>query len=334
MQCVIQSNEYVNKNLENVSRKLKQVAFQPVTDAILTVTKSISESNFQLDPETWFSNITKLSNDSQVAGKKFRARASIAVSALLELDDNTATTLGTFVELVQTASLVHDDVLDDASIRRGSKTVNCIQGNRFAVLTGDYIIGQALSELASLGSKDVVSLFSRVISQMTLGEAMEIECTFATNRTIEHYLATLSLKTASLMSFCTHSPCLVTGKDPATTEALSNFGLNLGMAFQLADDVLDFTGNDGKKTGKDFEQGIMTYPMILLPKDENFWKLDFDKVKEKATIAGSISKATQLARHYCHLAKKNLEDIPNYDKNDGCQLLASIADSVTEKLPS
>jgi octaprenyl-diphosphate synthase len=282
---------------------------------------------------SWFEKIQRMSTDSQLSGKRFRARLAIAVSGMLDLPKPTAVHLGTFVELVQAASLVHDDVVDDASFRRGKQTINSAHGNRFAVLTGDYIISQALIELGLLNSQELVSVFANVISQMTLGEAMEIETTFASDRSVEHYLGTISLKTASLMSFCTVSPCIIAGSDAATRNAMRNYGLELGMAFQIADDLLDMVGPDGKKAGKDYEQGIMTYPMILLDRDQNFWEQDYAKVLGDAAGKGALSQTRSLAGDYIKNAKASLNKANFTGKPEAKDLLCTIADSVQEKLP-
>lgn len=321
----------MEQSIARVDQRLLEVASGPISEALATITKAnltIPES----DKITWFDKLAQMSSLSQVSGKKFRARLSIAVSNLLNLSHETASTIGAFVELVQTASLVHDDVVDDATTRRGHETVNNRLGNRFAVLTGDYIISQALNQLSQLESNGLISLFSKVTAEMTMGEAMEIECTFAKDRSIEHYLATIALKTASLMSFCTTAPCVIAKTNQNTIEQMANFGLNLGMMFQLVDDILDFTGPDGKKKGKDFEQGIMTHPMILLEKDEHFWKQDFEDVHKQAISTGALNHTSELAKFYCQKAKKNLEQLSVSDKKDSYGLLTSIADSVIERM--
>ncbi|MBP7733112.1 MAG: polyprenyl synthetase family protein [Caldisericia bacterium] len=325
------SGGYMEQSIARVNQRLLEVASGPISEALATITKanlSISES----DKITWFDKLAQMSSLSQVSGKKFRARLSIAVSSLLNLSHETASTIGAFVELVQTASLVHDDVVDDATTRRGHQTVNNKFGNRFAVLTGDYIISQALNQLSQLESNGLISLFSKVTAEMTMGEAMEIECTFAKDRSIEHYLATIALKTASLMSFCTIAPCVIAKTNQNTTEQMADFGLNLGMMFQLVDDILDFTGPDGKKKGKDFEQGIMTHPMILLEKDDNFWEQNFENIHKQVISTGTLNRTSELAKFYCQKAKKNLEQLSISDKKDSYGLLTSIADSVIERL--
>lgn len=274
-----------------------------------------------------------MSTKAQMSGKKFRARLAITTSYLLGLPKETSSSLGVFVELLQAASLVHDDVVDEATTRRGQQTVNNLKGNRFAVLTGDFIISQALAEIGNFHSPQLVALFSKTTAQMSLGEAMEIECAFANDRTVEHYLATISLKTASLMSYCSHAPAVAAGSDSKTATALSDFGLNVGMAFQLVDDIKDFTVTDGKKQGKDFEEGIMTHPMILLERDSTFWRKDFQSVKDQSMSSGALAKTAKLAGHYCQRAKKNLESLPANGNNDGLELLVSIADSVMLGLP-
>lgn len=331
MLCVNLSEGYIEQGIAGVNEKVLKVATGPISKALATASKvnpSISES----EAHEWFDKLAQVSAQSQFSGKKFRARLAIAVSGVFGLTLDVASTIGAFVEFAQSASLVHDDVIDDATTRRGHTTVNNKFGNRFAVLTGDYIISQALEQLSRLESNTLVSLFSKVTAEMTMGEAMEIECTFAKKRSIDHYLATIALKTASLMSFCTAAPCIIAKADKDMVDQMTDFGLNLGMVFQLVDDVLDFTGPDGKKKGKDFEQGIMTHPMILLEKDDDFWNKSFEDIHKEAVASGALNSTTELARQYCQKAKKNLEQLSISDKKDSCGLLTSIADSVIDRL--
>lgn len=331
MLCVSHSEDYIQKGIASVNEKLLSVATGPVCGALVAVARTNPSFN-EIESNPWFEKLTQMSTQSQLSGKKFRARLAIAVSGILELPVETASTIGAFVELVQAASLVHDDVVDDATTRRGQATVNSKLGNRFAVLTGDYVISQALEQLSLLGSNSLVSHFSKVIAQMTMGEAMEIECTYAKDRSIDHYLATIALKTASLMSFCSVAPCLISGVNQEVVQKMTDFGLNLGMVFQLVDDVIDFTGPDGKKKGKDFEQGIMTHPMILLSKDDDFWNKSFQEIQQQVTHMGTLEKTIDLAKHYCQKAKNSLDWLSISDKKDGCGLLTSIADSVIDRL--
>ncbi len=326
------SSDYIDRSIEGVNSRLQKVAEGPIADAVRLMIKTNTslQSHSNID---WFDKIKSMSSSSQLSGKRYRARLAVAVSNILGVDIETSIHLGTFVELIQAASLVHDDVVDEANSRRGKQTVNVLYGNRFAVLTGDYIISQALIELGIFKSQELVSVFANVISQMTLGEAMEIDTTYDKDRTLSHYLGTISLKTGSLMSFCSLAPCIIANCDLEVRKAMTDYGLNLGMAFQMADDLMDMIGPEGKKMGKDFEEGILTYPMILLEPKDGFWDRDFDSVKKEAVEKQTLAKSLEITRGYCSKAKKDLEAVSFFVKKEALDLLCSIADSIVEKIP-
>ncbi len=324
---------YLKFGLAGVEQKLVEAAKEPIREATILAMAVQPGKVVGVDPKSWFEKLSSLSRESSSTGKRFRAKLAIISSYILGLPIEDAVRLGAFVELIQSASLVHDDVVDEAKTRRGKPTVNRLADNRFAVLTGDYILAQAISELHSLRNNDLLGLFSQVVSQMTFGEAMEIETTGNPDRSLEHYLATISLKTASLMAFTCSSACILSGSSKLKTKSLANFGFNLGMAFQLVDDVLDYVGPDGKEPGQDVKEGIVTMPVIMLSCKEGIFTDPFLKTLEKVSTENTLHKTISLAKDYSNRANASLKPVVG-ENMDGIELLSQINEDIYERLPS
>lgn len=306
-----------------------ECATEPVKLAVSMALKANPGLSGISQLHSWFDKLSTLSKDAQTLGKRFRARIAITSSSLFGISQETASSLGAFVELVQTASLVHDDVVDEALMRRGKPTINNLNGNRFAVLTGDYILSLALSELHRIGSFELLTEFSSIVSEMTLGEAMEIETNFKPRRTREHYLSTISLKTASLMSFCSFCSAVYAKSDKQKVSSLAEFGFNMGMAFQIIDDVLDFVGPDGKDPGQDLKEGIVTLPLILCGLDDCF-KIGWEEIIAEIGKRNTLEKCIELA---CQYSSKALGSISIFKSEPGYMALAETNIGIYDRLP-
>lgn len=181
--------------------------------------------------------------------------------------------LAEIAELIHTASLLHDDVIDHSVSRRGSPSANLEFGNKMAVLAGDFLLGRASVALARLRNAEVVELLATVIANLVEGEFMQLKNTERDERspkwseeTLTYYLQKTYLKTASLISKSSRAAALLGGADAATVDAAYSYGRNLGLAFQLVDDMLDYTrsGKDlGKPAGADLELGLATAPLLF-----------------------------------------------------------------------
>lgn len=324
-------NVYIDTSLGLVRKRLTECATEPIKMAVSMALKANPGLSGISQLHSWFDKLSTLSKESQVLGKRFRAKIAIISSNIFGIDENTASSLGAFVELVQTASLVHDDVVDEALMRRGKPTINNLNGNRFAVLTGDYILSLALSELHKIGSFDLLTEFSNIVSEMTLGEAMEIETNFKPKRTREHYLSTISLKTASLMSFCAFCAPVYAKSGQQHISALAEYGFNLGMAFQIVDDVLDFVGPDGKEPGQDLKEGIVTLPLILCGCSDCF-KASWDEVIAEIGKHNALEKSIELASFYSSNAVKSIANYKS-SSNGGFQALIDTNTGIYDRLP-
>ncbi|MCJ1436434.1 hypothetical protein MMC27_005813 [Xylographa pallens] len=187
--------------------------------------------------------------------------------------------LAEITELIHTASLLHDDVIDDSDARRGSPSANFAFGNKMAVLAGDFLLGRASVALARLRDAEVIELLATVIANLVEGEFMQLQNTALdernpiwTEETISYYLQKTYLKSASLISKSCRAAALLGQNSPAVVEAAYTYGKNLGLAFQLVDDMLDYTisGQElGKPAGADLELGLATAPLLFAWKDNS-----------------------------------------------------------------
>jgi len=169
------------------------------------------------------------------------------------------------VELIHMASLIHDDVVDEAETRRGRPTANAAFGNQISVLVGDYLLAKSIYLAAREGNMDVIRVFSMVTVGLSEGEVLQITSRGNPDTTEETYFDIISRKTAGFISGCCEIGARLAGADDVVVNALAEYGLNLGLVFQIADDILDFLG-DPKVTGKprcsDLREGKMTLPLI------------------------------------------------------------------------
>ena len=203
------------------------------------------------------------------AGGK-RLRPALALSAAYAVHgaggpaSDDAVTGGAAVELVHVGSLYHDDVIDEAETRRGVPSVNARWSNIVAILAGDYLLAQASSLAASLGA-DVAALLAATIGELCRGQVLELQYLFDADRTEDSYLSSIEGKTASLMATACRVGGMVSSVSADTLDALTQFGMHLGMCFQVVDDVLDVTRTEaelGKPVGNDVHEGVYTLPVI------------------------------------------------------------------------
>jgi geranylgeranyl pyrophosphate synthase len=168
-------------------------------------------------------------------------------------------------EMVHLATLIHDDIIDHADTRRGIPTVNARWGEGVAILLGDYLFARTAGIIAELNDTRVIRLFSETVATVCEGTILETLSAGKLDLSVEAYLERISRKTACLMAACCQGGAIVSNASAEQAEALYSFGLHLGTAFQIVDDVLDYTGSDesiGKPAGNDLRQGLMTLPLI------------------------------------------------------------------------
>ncbi len=204
----------------------------------------------------------------RAGGKRLRP-AMVALSARAvgnSVDAERLATVGAAVEFVHMATLVHDDVVDNTATRRGKPTANAVFGNGVAVLSGDYILARSMRLLAIDGDLRIIRAVSEITIEMSEGEVMEIAATGNANLPLDEYYEILDKKTASFVEGCCRCGAILAGADVAVENALADYGYRLGMAFQIADDLLDYTGDPlitGKPRGSDLKDGRATLPFLL-----------------------------------------------------------------------
>ncbi len=200
-------------------------------------------------------------------GKRIRP-ALVILASKSHSSDSTERVLplAAAVELLHTATLVHDDLLDGSLMRRGNPTLNVGLSTGAVILVGDYLFARAADLAAETRSLPVVTIFAQTLMTICSGELRQALGEGAWRRTKEDYFQSTFSKTASLFAASTESGALLSGAPPSTVHALRDYGYNLGMAFQIVDDILDFTGDEqqlGKPIGSDLRQGTITLPLIL-----------------------------------------------------------------------
>ncbi len=207
-------------------------------------------------------------------GKRLRPALVLLAGTFGEYDLNRLVPLGAAIELLHTASLVHDDVVDGAASRRGRPTANSLFDNAITVLLGDFIFANAAEMVTRTNSLPVTRLFALALMKMTSGELDQDAAAFDVGKDIQNYLWRIGGKTAALFANATEGGAMLGGCPEETVEAFRVYGYSLGMAFQIVDDILDFTGDEetmGKPVGSDLREGTITLPGLLLleryPKD-------------------------------------------------------------------
>lgn len=206
---------------------------------------------------------------AEMLGKRLRPALGLlsAQAVSSKTVDQRVILMSAAVELIHTATLVHDDVIDDATLRRGKATVNARWGNTLSVLAGDYLYSQAFCILSRIGSSEVLNLMSKTSQRVCVGEVTQVRHQYDADMTEETYLTIIGEKTASLMSASAQAGAELSGATPQVAKALANFGQAFGTAFQIVDDTHDLVGEEdrlGKSLGTDLEHGKITLPLIVL----------------------------------------------------------------------
>ncbi|GFP81179.1 solanesyl diphosphate synthase 3 chloroplastic/mitochondrial [Phtheirospermum japonicum] len=216
-------------------------------------------------------------------------------------------------EMIHVASLLHDDVLDDADTRRGIGSLNFVMGNKLAVLAGDFLLSRACVALASLKNTEVVSLLAKVVEHLVTGETMQMTTTSDQRCSMEYYMQKTYYKTASLISNSCKSIALLAGQTSEVSVLAYEYGKNLGLAFQLIDDVLDFTGTSaslGKGSLSDIRHGIITAPILFAM--EEFPELR-DIALEYLGKSRGIQRTRELAAKHASIASAAVDSFPEND---------------------
>eukprot|EP00249_Psilotum_nudum_P006226 c19560_g1_i1 orf=136-1299(+) len=229
-------------------------------------------------------------------------------------------------EMIHVASLLHDDVLDSAETRRGIGSLNFVMGNKLAVLAGDFLLSRASVALASLKNTEVVELLSKVLEHLVTGEIMQLTSNPEEQCSMEYYLEKTFFKTASLLAHSCKAIAVLSGQSREVATLAYEYGRHLGLAFQMIDDVLDFTGTTGslgKGTLSDIKQGIVTAPLIFaMERHPMMHELIYRKFQNSGDIelaiellnmSDGIKRARQLASEHASQAAASINSLPPCD---------------------
>jgi len=262
-------------------------------------------------------------------GKRLRPMLTIASAALFGYKGDNHVKLATSVEFMHTATLLHDDVVDESDLRRGKSTARMIWGNQASVLVGDFLLGQAFRMMVEVGSLEALDVLSSAACVIAEGEVLQLSVAKNMETTEDDYLAVIRAKTAALFAAAAEVGPIVANASKADRNALKSYGTNLGLAFQLVDDVLDYGGKAadlGKNVGDDFREGKITLPVILsyrrgTEEERAFWRdaietgnsddANLEKAIGLITKYGALNDTIARAVHYGTIARDALAPLPD-----------------------
>ncbi len=264
-------------------------------------------------------------------GKRLRPMLTLAAARLCGYVGDGHVRLAASVEFMHTATLLHDDVVDESNVRRGKTTARLVWGNEASVLVGDFLLGQAFKMMVDVGSLPALRVLSDAAAVIAEGEVMQLITAKNTETTEDDYLAVIDAKTAALFAAAAEVGAIIAERPKSEAAALRSYGRNLGIAFQLIDDALDYAGEPstlGKSVGDDFREGKITLPVVLCYRrgtesERAFWQRTLqqgelgdddlaaamDLMKRYDALADTIERA----RHYGAIARDDLAIFPDSD---------------------
>ena len=267
-------------------------------------------------------------------GKRLRPMLTLGAARLCGYTGKRHIDLAACVEFIHTATLLHDDVVDDSELRRGAATANAVWGNKPSVLVGDFLFSRAFQMSVADGSLRVLGILADTAATLAEGEVMQLTTSNDTETSEDAYLKVITAKTAALFAAACQLGAVVAERSAAEEEALRSFGLNLGIAYQLVDDALDYgalQSDLGKTVGDDFRDGKITLPVVLAfrrgdDEERAFWRRtmeeeeqedgDFARAMALLTRHDTIADSVERARHYSAMARDALGLFPPSDVKD------------------
>jgi octaprenyl-diphosphate synthase len=307
----------------------------------------------KVEEEFCLQSVTSVEPISEIAqylqgggGKRLRPALVLLSSKLCGYQEDAAIRLGAVVELIHTATLVHDDIIDGADTRRGRPSANFRWGNHMSVLAGDWLYMQAFNVALAERNFKILDMLIGVTQVMVEGELLQLTHLHKLDVMEEEYLELADRKTACLFSICLRLGAVLGGRSLEEEAKLGEFGTNLGLAFQLIDDILDFTSSEeilGKPIGSDLREGKITLPLIyLLQKcsaeeaqklsrvleEGSYDSVSFAEIMELVERYGMLQAARDKARHFAEKAKRCLDIFPDSQYKDA---LRSLAEFIVER---
>ena len=265
----------------------------------------------------------------KASGKRLRPLLTLAMAAQFNDNSKKPILLAAAVEFIHTATLLHDDVVDESILRRGKKTANIIWGNEFSVLAGDFLFAQSFELMVETNSIEALSSLASASCKITQGEFQQIQIANKPETSLKDYFEVIGKKTAELFGASCKSGVIVAGGNVEQQNAAYEYGFNLGLAFQIVDDLMDFNNSPnkmGKNLGDDFKLGKTTLPIILAwqksnPKEKQFWIKTLKELNQepndfknainifnKYNIFNECKKRTE---EFISKSIKSLEKLPN-----------------------
>ncbi len=305
---------------ENPLERLAK-ALQPELAAVNAIILDRMTSDIPLIPELAGHLIA-------AGGKRIRPLLTLASAALFGYKGDRQYRLSACVEFIHTATLLHDDVVDESDKRRGRASANAIFGNEAAVLVGDFLFSRSFQLMVEDGSLDVLRILSNASAVIAEGEVLQLTTANNLETTEEQYLKVIRSKTAELFAAACETGAVVAGRAKGEIMTMREYGMALGIAFQISDDILDYMASEtrlGKSLGDDFREGKMTLPVIFAlqnasPDERDFWKRtmgDLDQKEGDFRMAqrlferhNSIGKSLDMARAYAKRGRELLADMP------------------------
>jgi heptaprenyl diphosphate synthase len=280
----------------------------------------------------------------RAGGKRLRPALVILSAKLGEAEPDHIYNTAMGIEFIHTATLVHDDLIDDAETRRGMATIHALLGVNPAIIVGDYYFAKGANLTAAIGMPIIDVIISRAVMTICMGELLQLTSRRDYDQSVDDYYRKIERKTAALLSASCHCGGIIARLDEQRANALERFGHNLGMAFQIADDVLDYTASAdqiGKPVGADLRQGTITLPLMYALRDpaieprlrvllgrEPMGEEDYDEV---LALVRSSSAVTQSERHAHEFADKARAELSVFPMSTPRAVLEKVCDYVVER---
>lgn len=280
---------------------------------------------------------------SAAGGKRLRAQLVLLIANAghgSKLEDRVH--IAAAVEMLHLATLIHDDVLDQADIRRGESTIHTHKGNKVAILSGDYLFAKAFYYVSRMDSMEYLRIFSHVITCLVEGEFMQMEDAYRMDQGMDRYLAKTQKKTADFLEACMELGGLLGSWSPDHIRLLKVYGHALGMGFQITDDILDYretSESTGKPVGNDLKEGLLTYPLLSIVTDQNKDQLEADvralrhggnsqEIIDYVLAQGGLENTLALEAKYRQDALEALDCLPDFV---GKEILYKVVDGLASR---
>lgn len=264
----------------------------------------------------------------KAGGKRIRPVFVLLTGKLGQFNVEKVTKIAVSLELIHMATLVHDDVIDDAELRRGKPTIKHLYGNRVAMYTGDYMLARALEEITSIHDHRIHKILAKTIVEVCIGEIEQLKDKFQWNQNLRNYLRRIKRKTALLIATSCMLGAISSGLSEKEAKKLYYYGYYIGMSYQIIDDILDFTSSEkqlGKPVGNDLLQGNITLPVLYAMRNPSFYRKLIDTFQKPEDVSKNVMedlvmelKDTKAIEHsyklsnlYLRKALFMLNDVPN-----------------------